>query len=1299
MTGAVTQGRKPTIYSRGNHEIRGSNCEDLPSVSGYSETTGAYYTVTMPGIFGIVLDAGEDKVDSHAEYGGTVQFAAYRDAQTKWLREVLKSREWEKYPVRMAFCHVPFGFYAADTFESVYKEWSDLLDQMGVSLQISGHKHYYGLYTPNSTKYKSDPNYYTLLMSDRENGDYTYSGSFVTVGKEQYQIENILQNLTVRASKTVPQFTNAYISSDGTTGEAASLAEAGPSASKAATRASVPAISSPYTLHPTVFAVEDGYQIIFPTETTGMAWVEVGGTKYYDTTSGLMRYTSKYHSIRVPRVALDAARSYKTCYQSMVYREAYSPTHGSTASRTYPFTPMADKKEPVILCLSDFRGLAAEAKAAAGYKAFDALYIGGDYTYNGNTEANVKILLDTASALTSGTKPVFFTRGNREVRGNYARLLDQIAPTSKTGKSYYTVEQADFFAIVLDSGEDKLDSHAEYGGTVDYEALRKEQTRWLRQVLAEGKWKDYPTRVAFCHMPVTRMNATGLREEFAQWTELLDQMGISLMISGHNYNFGLYSPDHSSMVSDPEFATLVCCDVDNADYTYSASFVTLGYTDIKIENASAAKKLLQTVTTPNLTAPTVCGESDPYLMFDFNNDPVALQRYHSFVYGGINFDLKSNWDHEANTAASSISRGVLSFSPASGTVTSVGVYSRPLNNSKGQWAYRPLHYFTKPTDYCQVRFKIDNAVATTADGTAIFRLDVDCPNDLNDVPDVSKTYTRFEQSFSASDVVGKGYVTLSFPLNTTEYNNIDFMNLVHPQFVNLKSVSGGTAVYSIDYIYIGPEDSFPKQEDHLFFDFENTEADRERYNSFTYNYMNFDEPACWTAYNGSPLSTIRDGALCLAVPTGNTDESHSIRSHRDNARVIHYVPGQEDILQVRIQIRNAAASTQDGMVEFAMDLDRSNTLVLSDGTSRAWTRVSIPFKLADYVDQGWFTLETPLTNWEYLQSDCINLVHPNFRYMTNASGKTAEFLIDYIYIGPEGKSPTANTVTFCAEDGTVLEEHKVATGGSVSYGGAVPVKTYDEDKHYSFAGWVDEAGKAAALDNITESLTLYPSFKGEGHIYEEQILTAPSCSAEGVKELHCACGYSYREVLSPTAHTPGIIAAVAPSCTEPGMSEGSYCTVCQAVITVPVEVPPLGHAPETIPGYAATCLNSGLSDGAECSRCSIILTEQVIIPRLGHAMTYTDLGETHLARCTRCNKESTQAHSFTDGSCICGKKENTHLTEKEDWKLYHSLNLASDISVNYLIPASAMEGFDMDTVFVDCRYYEYEGNEQSTEQV
>ncbi len=699
MAGAVTQGRKPTIYSRGNHEVRGAQSHNLYRVSGYSEKTGPYYTVKMPGIFGIVLDAGEDKVDSHAEYGGTVQFSTYREEQTQWLREVVASREWEQYPVRMVFAHVPFSFYAKETFETVYKEWSELLDQMGVSIQVAGHTHWYGVYGPDHTKHLSDPNYTVVVVSDRENTNATYSSTFLTVNPTNYKIENVTDTLTLKATKTVPVFTNAYVNENaGKTTKLASAEDADITPTPA-TRASVPSISSPYTLHPTVFAVEDGYQIVFTTDATGMAWVEVGGKKYYDQTTGLMDWETKYHSIRVPRVALDSARSYKTCFQSMSTRAAYSPTHGSTVSRTYPFTPMGDKKEPVLLCLSDFRNLATEAKAVAAYKTFDALYIGGDYASQGNTEANVKILLDTASALTTGTKPVIFTRGNREVRGNYSYLLDSMTPTGASGKSYYTIEQPDFFAIVLDSGEDKVDSHTEYGGTTDYQNFRKEQTQWLKEVLAEGKWKDYPTRVAFCHMPINRITTAGLKEDFAEWTKILNQMGISLVFSGHYYTHALYTANDSANLGSPNFPTLISCDVDNASYTYSGSFVTLGTNTLKIESVSAAKKLLKTTTTPNVTAPNYKSQSDSYLMFDFNNDSIAKERYHSSVYGGINFDLKANWDHEANTTASAISRGVLSFSPIDETITSVGLYSRPLSNAKGQWAYRPLHYFTKSTDY------------------------------------------------------------------------------------------------------------------------------------------------------------------------------------------------------------------------------------------------------------------------------------------------------------------------------------------------------------------------------------------------------------------------------------------------------------------------------------------------------------------------------------------------------------------------------------------------------------------------
>ncbi|MBR5881511.1 MAG: hypothetical protein IKZ16_07460, partial [Clostridia bacterium] len=42
-------------------------------------------------------------------------------------------------------------------------------------------------------------------------------------------------------------------------------------------------------------------------------------------------------------------------------------------------------------------------------------------------------------------------------------------------------------------------------------------------------------------------------------------------------------------------------------------------------------------------------------------------------------------------------------------------------------------------------------------------------------------------------------------------------------------------------------------------------------------------------------------------------------------------------------------------------------------------------------------------------------------------------------------------------------------------------------------------------------------------------------------------------------HTAATDAAVAPTCTETGLTEGSHCSVCEAVITAQEKVPATGH--------------------------------------------------------------------------------------------------------------------------------------------
>ena len=66
------------------------------------------------------------------------------------------------------------------------------------------------------------------------------------------------------------------------------------------------------------------------------------------------------------------------------------------------------------------------------------------------------------------------------------------------------------------------------------------------------------------------------------------------------------------------------------------------------------------------------------------------------------------------------------------------------------------------------------------------------------------------------------------------------------------------------------------------------------------------------------------------------------------------------------------------------------------------------------------------------------------------------------------------------------------------------------------------------------------------------------------------------------------------------MTEGTHCSVCNAVITAQAVVPKKPHTPVVDEAVAATCTKSGKTKGSHCEVCDGIIEEQVVIPALGH---------------------------------------------------------------------------------------------------
>ncbi len=146
-----------------------------------------------------------------------------------------------------------------------------------------------------------------------------------------------------------------------------------------------------------------------------------------------------------------------------------------------------------------------------------------------------------------------------------------------------------------------------------------------------------------------------------------------------------------------------------------------------------------------------------------------------------------------------------------------------------------------------------------------------------------------------------------------------------------------------------------------------------------------------------------------------------------------------------------------------------------------------------------------------------------------------------------------------------------------------------------------------------------------GHTFGDWRTTkASTCSAAGEKERSCSvCGYVEKAAIEKLAHTPAADAAVAPTCTNSGKTEGSHCSVCGTVLTAQQTVPAAGHSfGEWTVNREATCLAKGQKSRA-CTVCGVSETQD--IAALGHdyvenVVPPTVTGEGYTEHvCSRCS--------------------------------------------------------------------------------
>lgn len=132
----------PIVFAMGNHETRGREFDRYPDL--FPTKTGKpYYSFRQGPVAFLVLDASEDKKDTHHAYFGYAHFNDYRLEEIEWLKKAVKEKSFKTAPKKVVIMHMPtiIGSKGRTTQKWITENFAPILESAGIDLMLSGHLH------------------------------------------------------------------------------------------------------------------------------------------------------------------------------------------------------------------------------------------------------------------------------------------------------------------------------------------------------------------------------------------------------------------------------------------------------------------------------------------------------------------------------------------------------------------------------------------------------------------------------------------------------------------------------------------------------------------------------------------------------------------------------------------------------------------------------------------------------------------------------------------------------------------------------------------------------------------------------------------------------------------------------------------------------------------------------------------------------------------------------------------------------------------------------------------------------
>ncbi len=301
---------------------------------------------------------------------------------------------------------------------------------------------------------------------------------------------------------------------------------------------------------------QDGVTFVFNTSAPSFSDVELrkvgsdASAFYHHSEHGLKQANTNFFSVRAAKLQPNTTYQYRIRAKEIKSFQPYKVVFGdSVMSRWYTFSTLnPQQKGGSIFVTSDMHTqpqLLKNLLELCDYKTCTSFFYAGDmmsYMQHGG-EHPFTSFIDVSVDMFASSIPFELVRGNHETRGDLAREFPSFFPKTN-GKLYGSYLLGDVMVVMLDTGEDKAESHPVYADLTDYEAYRTEQAEWLKTLISTKAYRKAKYRIVISHFPMMMPEKEKQENSWYGWQDAIDKMApilnkadVDLLVAGHTHRF------------------------------------------------------------------------------------------------------------------------------------------------------------------------------------------------------------------------------------------------------------------------------------------------------------------------------------------------------------------------------------------------------------------------------------------------------------------------------------------------------------------------------------------------------------------------------------------------------------------------------------------------------------------------------------------------------------------------------------------------------------------------------------------